>query len=375
MATAFEEKADVEALSEGTNGMDWRKNRIAVGAVVFVALLGLTLWAVNRRDREPTNTADLPTLELTEEAITRIEINRPSGETVVLSNASGAWRVVAPLEAEADENNVETALNRLTDLRIARLVATRPENYERLQVDDSNAVEVVVKGEDETLHELAIGKYADGMTMVRIDDRPEVFGASGSLRYAFDRDLRTWRNRRVTSEDAAQVSTIRFESSNGTFEFDRDGETWKVSTGAKLLDELDPKKVTGIVSTAARLMAADFAPQDFSLARAGLSEPKATVKMIFAEKEEPIVLELGASAEENNEVYLRRKGDETIYLISEYLAKRLQPDGSSFEKIDEPPAPPTPTTAPPRAQQGQPQLPPEVMRQIREQIEAQQQGR
>lgn len=344
--------------------------------MMFVALLGLTLWAVNRRDREPTNVADIPEIELTEEAITQIEITRPSGEVVLLSNAGGAWRVVAPLEAEADETNVETALKRLTDLRIARLVATRPENYERLQVDDANAVEVVVKAGDEILHELAIGKYADGMTMVRIDDRTEVFGASGSLRYAFDRDLKTWRNRRVTSEDAAKVSTIRFESPNGTFEFNRDGDTWKVSTGAKSLDELDPKKVAGIVSTAARLMASDFAPQDFSLARAGLSEPKATVTMTLAENEGPIVLELGASAEDNNEVYLRRKGGDTIYLVSEYLAKRLQPDGNSFEKIDEPPAPPA--TAPSQAQQGQqgqPQLPPEVMRQIREQIEAQQQGR
>lgn len=353
--------------------MDWRKNRVAVGTVMFVALLGLTLWAVNRRDREPTNAAELPKVELAEEAITEIEVTRPSGETIVLSKAGGAWRIVAPLEADADANNVETALKRLTDLRIARIVATRPENYARLQVDDANAVRVVVKEGEETLNRLRIGKYADGMTMVRLDDRTEVFGASGSLRYAFDRDLKVWRNRRVVREEPKEVSTIRFESPNGTYEFERDGDKWKPTVGAKALRELDPKKVDGIVSTAARLMASDFAPQDLSAARAGLSEPKATVTMTLAEGSEPVVLELGATAEENNEVYLRRNGQETIYLISEYLAKRLQPDAKSFEKVDEPP-PPT-TTAPPPVQQGQPQLPPEVMRQVREQIEAQQRQR
>ena len=352
--------------------MDWRKNRVAVGAIVFVVLLGLTLWAVNRRDREPTSATELPTLELEQDAITELQVTRPNGDSVVLSNASGAWRVVEPLDAEADENNIDTALNRLAELRIVRIVATQPENYARLQVDDENAVDVVVKAGEETLTNLGVGKYADGMTMVRIDDRTEVFGASGSLRYAFDRDLKAWRNRRVVTEDAKDVGSIRFESPNGTFQFDRKADGWTASTGAKALGEFDSKKVGGVVSTAARLMASGFAEEDVSPARAGLSEPDATVTLTMAEDAEPIVLEFGDTTEAQNEVYLRRRGDETIYVVSEYLANRLRPDSEAFDRTEEPQAPPS--AVPPMPQgQGQPQLPPDVMRQIREQIEAQQQ--
>jgi len=352
--------------------MAWRKNRVAIGAAVFVALLGLTLWASKRGSRQPSSASEVPSLSIDQAAITAIEVTRPNGERVVLSNTSGAWRVAEPLDADADPSNAEAALNRLGGLELVRIVATQPSNYARLEVDEANAVKVVVKAGDETLNRLVIGKYADGMTMVRVDDRDEVFGASGSLRYAFDRELKAWRNRRVVSVEPNAVQSILYESPNGTFQFDRAGESWSPTPGADEVVGFDPKKVTSMVATAARLTASDFAGEDVSVARAGFNEPRGAVTIVVAEETEPVVLELGSTAENGTEIYLRRAGDPTIYVVSEYLADRLTPDAKAFEKVDEPPAPPPAMPAMPQGQ-GQPQLPPEVMRQLQEQIRQQQQ--
>jgi len=355
--------------------MDLRKNRVAIGAVIFVALLGVTLWATSRDSRQPTSTSELPELEIDKETVTGLEVTRPDGERVVLSNVSGAWRLVEPLDAEADPNNTESALNRLDELNLVRIVATQPSNYGRLEVDDANAVRVVVKAGEETVANLAIGKYADGMTMLRVGDLAEVFGASGSLRYAFDRELKAWRNRRVVTEESSDVESIEFESPQGTFAFERAENGWNATKGAKKLGDFDPKKVTGMVSTAARLIATDFAAEDVSVARAGLTSPKGKVTMTVADSEEPIVLELGDIAENETEVYLRRVGHPTIYVVSQYLAERLAPGPKAFEKVDEPASPPPPAMpSMPPGGQGQPQLPPEVMRQLQEQIRKQQQG-
>jgi len=353
--------------------MEWRKNRIAIGAVVFFVLLGLTIWAVRGRDQQPSSSGEIPTIEIDKAAITTLEVTRSESERVVLSNVDGAWRVTDPVDAAADQNNVESALNRVTDLRITRVTATRPENYARLQVDDASAVRVIAKAGDTTLVELMVGKYGDGMTMVRIDDRIEVFGAAGSLRYAFDRELKAWRDRKIVSVDGADVLSIRYENAHGIFHFQREGEGWTAMEGQKALGDFDPKQVAGRLSTAARLTASDFAPEDTSAARAGLTEPKATVTMTLAEDPNPIVLELGANTDEEHELYLRRQDNPTIYVISKYLGDRLQPDAGAFETPAEPPSPPpSMPTAPPGGQQ-QPQLPPEVMRQLQEQIRAQQQ--
>lgn len=354
--------------------MDWRKNRVVVGAVTLVVLLGLTLWATSRDERQPSSATELPELEIDKDSVTGLEITRPSGERVVLSNESGAWRLVEPLDAEADPSNAESALNRLDELTLVRVVATQPSNYGRLEVDDENAVRVVVKTGDETAADLVVGKYADGMTMLRVGDLVEVFGASGSLRYAFDRDLKAWRNRRVVTEEAADVQSIEFETPDATFAFERTGDGWTATKGQKALGEYDPKKVAGMVSTAARLIATGFAAEDVSVARAGFNSPTGKVKMTVTGSEEPIVLELGDTAENESETYLRRAGNPTIYVVSEYLADRLKPGADAFEKSDEPPpAPPPAMPGAPPGGQGQPQLPPELMRQLQEQIRQQQQ--
>jgi hypothetical protein len=277
------------------------------------------------------------------------------------------------MDAAADKNNVESALNRLADLKVARVVATQPENYERLQVDEASAVQVVAKAGEDTLARLMIGKYGNGMTMLRIDDHTEVFGARGSLRYAFDRELKSWRDRMVVSVDAANVHTIRFQSANGTFQFQREADGWTVLEGREALEDFDPKQVTGRLSTAARLTASDFAPEDTSAARAGLTEPQATVTLTLADDPEPIVLELGDSTEQAGDLYLRRQDEPTIYVISQYLADRLRPDAKTFETPEAPPAPPPVMPSAPPGGGQQPQLPPEVMRQLQEQIRAQQQ--
>jgi len=354
--------------------VEWRKNRIAIGAMVFVVLLGLTAWAVNSRNRQPTSSGDIPKIELDKAAITALEITRPGSERVVLSKVDDAWRLVEPVDAAADQNNVESALNRLAELRISRVVATKPDNYARLQVDEESAVQVIVMAGDETISELMVGKYGNGMTMLRIDARSEVFGASGSLRYAFDRELKAWRDRKVVSVEASDVQSIGFKSPKGTFVFERDGDGWAAVEGGKALRDFDPKQVSGSLSTAARLIASDFAAEDISEARAGLTEPRALVTLTLAENPDPIVLELGAGTDQGDELYLRRKGNSTVYVISQYLADRLQPDAAAFQAPSEPPPPPPAMPGrPAMGGQQQPQLPPEVMEQLREQIRAQQQ--
>ena len=131
--------------------MDWRKNRISIGAVAFFVLLALTLWAVSNRNRQPSGSGEIPSLEVDKDAITALEITRPEDERIVLSSVDGAWRVTDPVDAAADQGNVESALNRLSDLRLTRIVASKPENYARLQVDDANAVQAPAYSQQKNL--------------------------------------------------------------------------------------------------------------------------------------------------------------------------------------------------------------------------------
>lgn len=368
--------------------MQWRKNRVAIGIVAFAVLLAATIWAVKTRDELAADAdIELPTIAVDKDDVVAIEVTRPGPngpEGVILKLVDGEWRVTVPVDAVADANNVSSALNRLTKLSPTQVVATREQNYARLEVDDAQAVIVMARMKGDAPPLLArIGKYANGVTMVRLGDRPEVFAVKGSARYPFDRDLKTWRDRRVTQAVAANAERVSFNSENGSFAFTKQNGTWVPDETYKRIEDFDGKQVEGLVSTAAKVTASGFAPEDFSTARAGLNEPKATITLQVAattaaegEAEpaapETIELEIGDQNPDTSEFYLRRVGNPTIYLVSGYLANRLQPGPDAFER---PPAPATPPStqgipgAPPTAPN---QLPPDVLEQLQKQIQQQQ---
>ena len=99
--------------------MDLQKNRLAIGAVVLLGLLGVAVWQIRARQgeqeaiTEAEPEGELP--EIDKDEIDSLEITTPGeeGHTVRLAKVDNTWRVVAPLEAPADEATVRTALEKL----------------------------------------------------------------------------------------------------------------------------------------------------------------------------------------------------------------------------------------------------------------------
>ena len=125
--------------------------------------------------------------------------------------------MTAPVDAETDESAISTALDKLGEMDVTGIAASREENYELLEVDDSG-IQVTVHQGDETV-ELIIGAYRGRNTMVRVAGEPSVFQVAGSIKYAFNKELKDCRNRRVLAVQADRVRRIHFESENGDYTF------------------------------------------------------------------------------------------------------------------------------------------------------------
>lgn len=403
-----------------------QKNRLVIAGVVFVALLGAAIYVVKQRsvDDAGGDEAPLPQLPaIDDEAVTELEISRPGTgegaerETVRLVRQGEEWRVAEPVDAVADQEAVHTALAKLEELEVRGVAATNPENHARLEVDEDKGIKVVVKGSDGPIATLWIGAYRNRNTMVRLDGDDTVVSVAGSIKFAFNKELKNWRNRRVVNVDPARVRQVRFESENGRWEFARNAEDeWTPAEGQEEIERFGPSKVQSVVSSIARMRAVNFAEPGVNREQAGLLEPTATVTLWVrpegedasdsaegatagednaeaegegsaegvegaeggddaspAEALETIVLRLGAGLE-NDERYLEREGDETIYVVSQYLADRMRPNAESFQQ-PEPGSEPTMEAAP--AMPGGPggpgggQIPPELMQKIQQQLRQQ----
>src|SRR4051812_44237264 len=110
-------------------------NRLLTAAAVLVALLGLTVWKWKAQESEDTRPAEVTVTlpKLDKNAIDTIEISVPGKTPVKLTKQDKAWRLSAPVSAPADQNAVETAITKLTELEVSGIAATKADNHKQLE--------------------------------------------------------------------------------------------------------------------------------------------------------------------------------------------------------------------------------------------------
>ncbi|MEM6959579.1 MAG: DUF4340 domain-containing protein [Myxococcota bacterium] len=390
-----------------------QNQRLVIAGVIFALLLGGAVYALNQREAadagEAETTPELPAIE--REAITRLTITRPESDPIVLEKSGEEWRVTAPVDAEADQSAVTTVLEKLGDLEVTGVAARREENHGRLEVDSAGIRVEVAQGEGEPVV-LIVGAYRDRNTMIRVDGQTEVLSVSGSIKYAFNKELKDWRNRRVFDGlQADRIREITFESENGRYAFARTGAgEWAQADGEEPIERFGASKVQSIVASIAGMRAVNFA-DNADASAAGFDAPTGTVTLGIAPEEaedtdaesadgegtesaDEAAAEEAAEAEvapplerrtisvggqtDGNEWHVRAQDNPVIYVISSYLADRMRPDVEKFQNPEPGAEPETPTPPPgagmpgmPGGPGGNPQIPPELMQQIQQQLQQQ----
>jgi hypothetical protein len=305
------------------------KNRLGIATVLLVALLGLTLFRMNAREAEVTGPAkvEIKLAKIAKDSLDELEVSGPEKPRVKLVKKDGKWRVAEPVDAEADQDAVSTALDKLAELEVTGVAATNKKNHDRLEVDGAKGTRVIARAGGKTLLDGYIGIYQTGNSMLRIEGQEPVATVRGSIRYAFNKALKEWRDRTITKVETSAVQELVFDGPNGHFHFAREGEAWKqvVKKGEKALAPLDESKVKGMLGTAASLSAVDFAAPGVTPEQAGLGEGAATalLKLGGDAGVQEVRYRIGKLLDQNH--YLQREGVPTIFLVSSWVAGRLTP--------------------------------------------------
>ncbi|MBK8172160.1 MAG: DUF4340 domain-containing protein [Sandaracinaceae bacterium] len=379
-----------------------KQNRLLFGLGFLVVLLGLAALMVRNRandDAAPTVDASatraLPDVDKTR--IDSLEIRRPNEAPIQLAKRGENWHVVAPVDAVADMATVNTALERLDEMEAVRVAASRAENYERLEVDAAHAVRVIAKSGSTQLADLWIGASSGNNTMVRVEGQTSVLAVDGALRFAFNKELKEWRDRAITDFNADSVTAVVFQNEHGRFEFAKQAGTWVPQAGTPAIERFASNKVQQIVQSLARLRATDFGAAEAGMEQIGVTAPTAasiTLTMSDDAGVSQIVLRRGAAhGDDNNEFYLVKEGSTVVYVVSSYAGNRMAPDVAALQDPPDsgvaaaPPAegPPGMPGMPPGMPPGMGMpgaggpggpgagsIPPEVMEQLRRQMQQQQ---
>lgn len=336
-------------------------SKLAIALGVLVVLTGITVLQFNAEEtadkKGATVSVEIPRAD--KDAIDHLEVTAPGKEPVTLVKGEAGWQLTAPVSAKAADTAMKTALDKLAELEVTAVAATRAENHERLEVSEDKAIHVIAKHGEEVLSDLWIGAYLSGNTMVRKQGDVPVAAVKGSIRFAFDKEVKEWRDRKVLELDTAEVQALSLTSGGQTLRFVRDGEKFKQADGEAPIPEFDPAKVKSVVGSVTSLRAVDFAKPDVTPEQAGLDEANASVVTLeMASDAGPgqVVLRIGKKSGSN--YYLQHEGDDVVYLISSFMAERLTKGAEAFKKDPAPAEPPPAAAAMPQGLPPGIQLPP-----------------
>jgi hypothetical protein len=315
------------------------QNRLGTAIVVLLALGGLTFYQLSTREAEdkaaPQASVTLPKLK--RDAIDELSVSGGDQPAVRLVKKGSEWRLAEPLDAKGDEDAISTALDKLVELEVTGVAATKAKNHERLEVDEKKGLRVTARGAGKTLLDGYIGSYQTGNTMFRSHGQDAVASVRGSIRYAFAKATREWRDRTINKLEMKALKEIDFASKNGNFRFAHEGDTWKqiLSAGQKGIERFDEKKVPGIVSAVLDLSATDFADANVTQEQAGLTAGAATVTVTTTSEAGSQQIRFKIGGTKDKDYYLVREGVDTIFVVSSWVGDRLMPKDELFAEKKE----------------------------------------
>ena len=313
-------------------------NKLLIATAVLAVLLGVTVWQFNARDTEDQRAPDVSVKlpKIKKDEIDELSIAAPEKKPVVLKKTDKKWKLSEPLATDADHSAVEAALGKLEELEVIGVAATKPENHDKLEVTDAKAVHIIAKQAGKPVLDLLVGAYRSGNTMVREPKNDVVASVKGSIKYAFDKEVKDWRDRTIAEVTAEQVKEIAFENAHGSFHFVKDGSEWKQAPGDKPLPNFESGKIVSLVGTATTARAQDFAAEGVTPEAAGVA-PKADGRVTLTTGGDAgvqqVVLHVGHKIGEN--FYLTREGKAPIFIVSPFAGERLLSGADKFVK-DEP---------------------------------------
>lgn len=298
-------------------------NRKTLGALlVFVLLLGIVYYLQTRPEKgQRLGERPRPLGQLEKKRVKKVTITS-KGKTVVLQRgAKESWRLSSPVSYEADKSAADAMVEKLAQLEFGDMVTEQKSRHSEHEVDDKAGVRVSVTDGTKTLADFYIGKVIDSFTMFRLKGKDQVYQAVGSLRYAFEREVKNWRNRTIIDLKPEEARELLVTTANGAITFSRpDGKAaWRVKSAPIKIDQLDTTTINILVSTFQSLTAFDFA-DGISAQKAGLDQPVATIVATIKDGKQVALL---IGNHEGDDHRVQRRDNPQIFVVKKYTVDNL----------------------------------------------------
>ncbi len=298
------------------------KNRLLI-TIGLILLLSAALLIKNR------NSSTVPELEGWYEPADEIDI-KGMNISMNLSKKEGSW-FIGKDAYPGDADLIESLERKARDFKLLDLVSEKG-YYDKYNLSDDKAVSVTVKGKGKVLRKILIGKSdsTGNHSYLRVDDRKEIFLASGIMKSDFTIPAADLRNRVIFDLKNADIKSFSINYGGKNFDFysvplkseeDKNKENKKseskwICRGYEKI-KLNDSSVSSILAVFSPLRAADF-PENAEKKKAGSVLCK--VKIEYADKK----IELAVYNKKDKEMnYASTSESRYIFTLGSWQTEKL----------------------------------------------------
>jgi len=270
-------------------------------------------------------------LEFKQENVAKIHLTTDDEKIVLVRNKKGGWKIIKPIEANADLSTVNSLLFDLKAARVKKFVKTSVNKPELFGLDSQKKVLTVEfkEGASWTL-ELGDQSGAGQNYFGRRAGEASIFTLSLDTTEKLFRSLYDLKNKKLLNFEKDAVEKISLEYPDKIFELQKSNEDWSLTKPEKI------KTVQGFIGkdilwSLNGLEYESIVTPPLSDSDSGLSQPTVTVT-VWAGKDSKMAgkVIVGKKVENEAQYFARVEGDPNLYRIKALLLESLPKDVQKF---------------------------------------------
>ena len=322
------------------------KTKSTIILALVALLLGGAVWLLLKRV-PTTRKAELRgqyVLEIDRDKIDRIQM-RYEERDVQLAKSGTTWKLVAPLQADADSIEVLRLLDEVGFLKKEQMISGErlketPDYLKQFGLDAPIATLTVSEGKVETVVHFGKETPVPGRFYAQLKGTDDVIIVSDTLIQSMNKPADDFRDRRLVNIAPNEIEKIALASGEAKLELTRDGESWRMVVPYPA--RADASAAMDLISNLATARAAEFPV--ISDEAAGLAKPRLEITLASATSSEPVTLAFGgdgpglkpdtdADPQEPSggpTVYARVGADGPIVAVPQMVFQAATPDVNIF---------------------------------------------
>ncbi|MGB8957518.1 MAG: DUF4340 domain-containing protein [Candidatus Aminicenantales bacterium] len=266
---------------------------------VLVLVIAVVLYFDSRGEKKKAAEETSNTLiSLASGDVRKVSLGREGRTLTFERDEAGPWRLTSPIQAAADEYEVDGLVSALTSLRIERVVEKKAKDPAAYEIPKTE-VSIWVKGKDAPVR-LLVGMEnpLDKSLFAKREDDPRIVLLPSTLKTTLDKPVFDFRQKDVFKFTAADVKGIRVKARNVAWQAAREGSGWFLK--APLSSLAAKGLIDSLLDALSGLRAKAFVAEEKSAATLkefGLDRPEYEVALSLPAANQEIVFSLHKEGE------------------------------------------------------------------------------